>query len=217
MSYTNGTMDVNLPSLGTIEVLILHFEKQRLLFIGSLGIPLFLFVGIHQLPAQEIPEEQIETLGTIEVPATVVIREERQIVVPDPELHNLSPLPESDQLIQSEITLPSFQSTSRTEVVRDNIATRMAVQTRVKPAKAERPPYPRFAREQGWEGTVVLRIQVTSSGSVDTVNIRNTSGYPLLDNSAVQSVKTWTFEPAKDGEFPIPVTVDLPIRFNLDE
>ena len=67
------------------------------------------------------------------------------------------------------------------------------------------------------EGTVVLRIQVNQAGTVDSIRTRKSSGFPILDESAIQSVKTWRFEPAKDGEFPIPVTVDLPIRFDLDE
>ena len=52
---------------------------------------------------------------------------------------------------------------------------------------------------------------------MDSVSTRKSSGFPILDKSAAQSVKTWMFEPEKDGEFSIPVTVDLPIRFNLDE
>ena len=179
---------------------------------------LFFLISHHQhVLAQDFVDEQVEILETIEVLATIVVREERQIVVPGPVLHNLILLAPSDNLIQSQIILSSSQPQNRTEVVRDDIANTKGVRTRVKPAKAERPPYPLFAREQGWEGTVVLRIQVNSAGSVDAVQTRKTSGHPILDDSATQSVKTWTFEPAKDGEFPIPVTVDLPIRFDLDE
>lgn len=184
-----------------------------------LGIGLLFCLAFHnqQVSAQDLSEEQVETLETIEVPATVVVREERQIVVPDPDLHNLMPLPTPENLIQAKNMRTSYFPENRTEVVRDHIAETKAVQTRVKPAKAERPPYPRFAREQGWEGTVVLRVHVNRTGLVDAVQTRQTSGYPILDDSAIQSVKTWTFEPAKDGEFPIPVTVDLPIRFDLNE
>ncbi len=103
------------------------------------------------------------------------------------------------------------------KVVRDPIADIKGKRKPVQPTKAEHPPYPQFARAQGWEGTVVLRIKVNQAGAVDSVRTRKSSGFPILDESAVQSVKTWRFEPAKDGEFPIPVTVDLPIRFDLDE
>ena len=52
---------------------------------------------------------------------------------------------------------------------------------------------------------------------MEKVTTRKSSGFPSLDESAVQSVKTWRFDPAKDGEFPVSTAVDLPIRFNLKE
>jgi len=189
------------------------------------GPPLFYGLGITFLsvlfigdPAQaeDFINEPVETLETIEVPATAVIQEERQIAIPTPDMNNLTPFP-TDYVIQPyETPGLSHQATSR-KIVRDSIADRKGKRKPVRPAKAERPPYPQFAREQGWEGTVVLRIQVNQTGTVDSVETRKSSGFSILDESALQSVKTWTFEPAKDGEIPIPVTVDLPIRFDLDE
>ena len=83
--------------------------------------------------------------------------------------------------------------------------------------RSERPPYPQVARKQGWEGIVVLRIVVGTGGDVENVTTQTSSGFPALDESAAQSVKTWQFAPAKDGEFPIATKVDLPVRFSLDE
>ncbi len=120
-------------------------------------------------------------------------------------------------LIQSHTNSKVAQHRDDFKVVRDAVADIRGVRKPVRPAKAERPPYPQLAREQGWEGTVVLRIRVKSDGRVDAIRTRTSSGYRILDESAHHAVKNWTFEPAKDGEFSIPVIVDLPIRFDLDE
>ena len=63
----------------------------------------------------------------------------------------------------------------------------------------------------------MLRIIVGTGGDVENVITQTSSGHPALDESAAQSVKTWRFAPAKDGEFPIATKVDLPVRFSLDE
>ena len=103
------------------------------------------------------------------------------------------------------------------ELPRDSIADRKALRKTVRLIKSERPPYPQVARRQGWEGTVVLRINIDPGGNVGNVATQKSTGYDALDESAAQSVKTWRFDPAKDGEFPVSSVVDLPVRFNLDE
>jgi TonB family protein len=100
---------------------------------------------------------------------------------------------------------------------RDSIADRKALRKTVRLIKSERPLYPQVARRQGWEGTVVLRINIDPGGNVEDIATQKSTGYDALDESAAQSVKTWRFDPAKDGEFPVSSVVDLPIRFNLDE
>ena len=166
--------------------------------------------------AEEIFEDSVETLETIEVPATAIIQEKRDISIPFPTMKDLVPLLTGYQIRRDPIQ-HNNHVINLIKVVRDPIADIKGKRKPVRPTKAEHPPYPQFARAQGWEGTVVLRIKVNQAGVVDSVRTQKGSGFPILDKSAAQSVKTWMFEPEKDGEFSIPVTVDLPIRFNLDE
>lgn len=50
-------------------------------------------------------------------------------------------------------------------------------------------------------GTVVLRVLVKSDGTAGSVEIKSPSDYPRLDQSAIQAVKTWRFNPATvDGK-----------------
>lgn len=182
----------------------------------AIGLLLTNFFHLEIVMAEDFLDEPVETLDTIEVPSTFVIQKARIISIPFPEMNDLIPI--------SWATLtpidPPHRGTAKMEMAkmaRDSIADIKGIRKPVRPAKAERPPYPQFAREQGWEGTVILRIRVNHGGSVDSVNTQKSSGFPILDESAMHSVKSWRFEPAKDGEFSISSTVDLPIRFDLDE
>lgn len=77
------------------------------------------------------------------------------------------------------------------------------------------PVYPRLAREQGWEGTVRLRIVVLPDGSPGDITIRKSSGHSILDEAAIEAVKSWKFLPARDGNIPIKSLVEIPINFDL--
>ena len=63
------------------------------------------------------------------------------------------------------------------------------------------PVYPRAALEQRQEGTVTLLIGVNPDGSVETVEIKTSSGRVALDRAAVQHVKTkYKFLPISTDE-----------------
>ena len=69
----------------------------------------------------------------------------------------------------------------------------------------------------GWEGTVLLRVEVRTDGTVAEVKVEETSGYTVLDQSAVVTARGWRFAPEMDGGFPMPTIVDVPVRFDLTE
>ncbi len=48
--------------------------------------------------------------------------------------------------------------------------------------------YPPLARQRGWEGTVLLGLRVESDGRLDGIHIEHSSGYPVLDHSALNSL-----------------------------
>jgi periplasmic protein TonB len=77
------------------------------------------------------------------------------------------------------------------------------------------PHYPESARRAGVEGVTLLRFVVQADGRVGTVNVERSAGHPELDQSAVDAVKAWRFEPAHRGKDPVPVWVTLPVRFEL--
>ena len=78
-----------------------------------------------------------------------------------------------------------------------------------------KPTYPEEAKEKGYEGEVVLRVEVLINGRVGHIEIKRSSGYELLDHSALTAVKQWRFVPAKKGDVAIPLWVNIPVKFQL--
>jgi len=87
----------------------------------------------------------------------------------------------------------------------------------VQPKYAEnpKPHYPKEARKKGCQGEVVLRVEVLSNGLVGKIEVKSSSGYEVLDHSALATVKQWKFNPAREGENAVPLWVNIPIRFEL--
>jgi protein TonB len=60
------------------------------------------------------------------------------------------------------------------------------------------PPYPKIALEQGQQGSVTLRMTVDDAGLINTIEIAQSSGFPVLDRSALDFVRRhWTVPPEK--------------------
>ncbi len=78
-----------------------------------------------------------------------------------------------------------------------------------------RPDYPAIARLRGYEGVVWLSVEVSPEGRVGDLRIKKSSGFDILDQSAIRAVRTWRFEPARSMGNPVSMWVDLPIRFVL--
>jgi len=78
------------------------------------------------------------------------------------------------------------------------------------------PEYPPAAARQHWEGTVVLRVRVLSTGRVESVEVQESSGRRILDEQAARTVKNWVFTPSKRGATPIDGWATVPIEFSLE-
>ncbi|MBW1893579.1 MAG: energy transducer TonB [Deltaproteobacteria bacterium] len=77
------------------------------------------------------------------------------------------------------------------------------------------PQYPRVAIKRGYQGTVELMVLVNESGKVADLWLFESSGYSILDQAALQSVKNWSFIPGRRGSQKIEMWVRVPVRFQL--
>ncbi len=86
-----------------------------------------------------------------------------------------------------------------------------------RPLYRENPPpgYPEMARRQGYEGIVIVAAEILDDGRVGKTVISKSSGYTILDQTAVDAVKAWKFEPAKKSGIPYKTWAELPIKFTI--
>lgn len=80
-----------------------------------------------------------------------------------------------------------------------------------------RPPYPMVARRMGYQGRVVLNVEVLAEGRAGQVLLHKSCGYDMLDNAAIQTVKSWRFTPARRLGQPVTQWFLVPIKFSLEE
>ena len=77
------------------------------------------------------------------------------------------------------------------------------------------PEYPVEAVRRRLEGVVLLELHVAVSGTIDQVEVLESSGHAILDRAAVEAVVTWRGTPAKRWGRAVATIERLPIRFRL--
>lgn len=80
-----------------------------------------------------------------------------------------------------------------------------------------KPEYPSMSRRLNEQGTVTLKVLVTENGAASMVEVKTSSSYPLLDESAKNAVMQWRFNPATIDGKPISEFYSLVIPFMLLE
>lgn len=67
-----------------------------------------------------------------------------------------------------------------------------------------------MARRMGWQGRVKIQAVVAPDGSVQSARVLESSGYGILDQSALSGVLQHRFTPGSDTE-----TIVIALRFKL--
>lgn len=77
--------------------------------------------------------------------------------------------------------------------------------------------YPEAAKAEGHQGKVKLRLSINAEGSVQDVEVIESSKSAILDAAAVARVKAWELSPAIDSDNnPVAVKVVAPIEYVKD-
>jgi len=77
------------------------------------------------------------------------------------------------------------------------------------------PEYPQAARRAGQQGTVIVLASCSATGVVEDVALAQSSGFPLLDEAALEAVRRWTFAPATLDGVAVASFVRVPVDFVL--
>ncbi len=79
------------------------------------------------------------------------------------------------------------------------------------------PPYPPDAFAQRQEGRVLLQVHIDQRGRVEEISVAQSSGVASLDRAALETVRTWRFEPARRGGKAAASVVIVPVRFSIEQ
>lgn len=82
--------------------------------------------------------------------------------------------------------------------------------------ESRRPSYPQLAREAGIEGTVLVEVWVGDDGRVKSARVLHSSAPDAMERASLAAVRTYRFEPARQGTRAVPARVVIPFEFRLD-
>jgi len=74
--------------------------------------------------------------------------------------------------------------------------------------------YPLQLWDEGVEGETILRVRVTDTGVVDSVEVVESSGHHGLDSAAVSGVRDLRFQPGRQNGKRVRMWATLPVVFS---
>jgi protein TonB len=79
------------------------------------------------------------------------------------------------------------------------------------------PDYPMLARNNGWQGDVILGVHLEADGSIKHLTFVKSTDYGILNHAAYETVRTqWRFDPI-EGETTLANSyIEVPISFRFD-
>lgn len=78
------------------------------------------------------------------------------------------------------------------------------------------PSYPSRARQTGTTGAVTVSFIVDIDGRVADVHVVDAQPPGVFEDSALEAVRRWSFEPGRNGGSPVAVRVRQTLRFELE-
>ena len=120
-----------------------------------------------------------------------------------------------------EVTRPVDDSpfVPATSIVRDTLSQQQAqtyVISRLHQALENYFEYPLLARRNGWEGRVILALDVYLDGRIHNIQLKSGSGHRLLDRSALKAVsRIRTLPDVPHWQGSAPLNIDIPVIYRL--
>jgi protein TonB len=75
------------------------------------------------------------------------------------------------------------------------------------------PQYPAIAKAARIQGTVVLQATISKSGTIENLHV--VSGPPMLQQAAMDAVRSWRYKPYILNSEPVEVETQVNVVFNL--
>jgi TonB family protein len=188
----------------------MQFTRWKLgLLVSSVHLVLLLAIAYPGMRPLDYSVQSAISAQVIELRSTAPENKVASQPIPEPSLTKMmSVVPLSDHgdtpIIVVQGNVSALKSASITPPSADAYANRNP-----------KPSYPISSRENGEQGAVMLYACITDHGKVERVDLSQSSGYPALDRSALNTIRHWSFRPAQESGKSIPMCYHLPVRFHL--
>ena len=205
-------------------------QKAQAQGILSRGGPAMAVIGIHVILIYAISASmglvpiplQTQPLIAVDVPDTQPEQKPERLIEPDikpPTTEFKQTPPEVPQvpLIEEPVEPVANVESITSAFVEKPPVTQGAEAQQLKAKQRVEPLYPAGSRRDGEEGTVRLRVLVDERGRPSEVQVTQGSGFPRLDDAAVDAVRRWRFQAATNGSTPISAWTQVAISFKLTE
>ncbi|MBP6344021.1 MAG: energy transducer TonB [Candidatus Omnitrophica bacterium] len=168
---------------------------------------------------EPVPQELIQDQEDI-IPIPQEIKQPEQLTVNEPEkmiAREFKPEPIPTKPIEKVVPLQPVETVKGNSDMNATMTGSGAL-VEMKPEYLSNPApkYPLEAKRKGWAGTVLLRVSIGKGGDPFKIEVKNSSGYDVLDESAVATVRKWKFRPKYVGDMPIDAAALVPVKFNLE-
>jgi periplasmic protein TonB len=194
-------------------------ERSGLFRRGPVGVAV---VGLHLLLIYAIAG----SLGIVKFPElakpmeAVIIDEPQEqqhepvkIVKPDLETPQVETPPIEDTIPDIEVPVDEPAPNAITAQVSDSApATETANMT---VSKRVDPTYPAASRRAGEQGMGQFRVLVDEKGHPTDVQVLKSTGFPRLDQAAVEAIRKWAFKPAVQNSQPVQSWTRVQVAFQL--
>jgi len=79
-----------------------------------------------------------------------------------------------------------------------------------------KPPYPALSKRLGEQGKVIVRVLIGTDGTPRKAELRQSSGFERLDQTALNTALKWRYVPGKRGGVAEEMWFNVPINFVLE-
>ena len=199
-------------------------SRRTIAFIVVVAVHVLLVWGINAGLTDIIREKVLGNLQTVEIAAPK--EEEDKPPPPPPKLETPPPFVPPPEIsiempVEESKTAIQVTTTTRPTEPPPPAPARKVIRTSPGYDKKRRytlPEYPPSELRAGHEGTVYLDLYVQVDGRIGDVRVKTSSGYPRLDEAAVEHVKrTYRLTPAMEDGKPVADWVTLPVVFRINK
>jgi protein TonB len=137
------------------------------------------------------------------VPAVLPV----QPVVPSPPVAKTIPTPVISPVVSGPPAVPKVATVPQPLLLSGELSVSCTERTP--------PSYPKQSLRLGEQGKTVLLVELDELGRVINIDVKTKSGFPRLDEAAINAVKSWRCSPAKRNGVAVRSVALQPFNFSL--